>query len=83
MILSIAFPYPAEDRAFSEELAVKIGDFRSIATEYFSSLPAERLLIIDEEAAKSEILRRYNSGLRLGSINALYFSDMIIIDSYE
>jgi len=80
LILSIAFPYPADDQPFTEELAAKIGDFRAMASDYFSSLPAEKLVNLDEEAAKTEILRRYNASLRLGKIKALYFNDLMIID---
>jgi flagellar basal body-associated protein FliL len=80
MILSIAFPYPASDRAFTEELASKIGDFRALATDYFSALPAEKIVNLDEEAAKAEILKRYNASLRLGAIEALYFNDLMIIE---
>jgi flagellar basal body-associated protein FliL len=80
LILSIAFPYPSGDQAFTEELAAKIGDFRTMASDYFSSLPAENLIYLDEEAAKTEILRRYNASLRLGKIEALYFNDLMIID---
>ena len=83
MLLSIAFPYPAGDIAFTEELAGKIGEFRVIAGDYFSSLSAEELIYFDEEAAKTEILRRYNAGLRLGRINALYFSDLMIIEGTQ
>jgi len=80
MILSIAFPYSAADITFTEELAGKIGDFKTIASGYFSSLPEESLINIDEETAKTEILRRYNAILRLGRIQALYFSDLMVID---
>jgi len=80
LILSIAFPYSAADTAFTEELAGKIGEFRAIATGYFASLPADKLANIDEEAAKQEILRRYNATLRLGRIEALYFSDMLTLE---
>ena len=80
LILSIAFPYPADDQAFTEELAAKIGEFRTMASDYFSSLPAEKLVNLDEEAAKTEILGRYNASLRLGRIQALYFNDLMIID---
>jgi flagellar basal body-associated protein FliL len=80
LILSIAFPYPPDDQSFTEELAAKIGEFRSIASEYFSSLPAEKLVNLDEGAAKAEILRRYNTSLRLGRIEALYFSDLVILE---
>jgi flagellar basal body-associated protein FliL len=81
MLLTIAFPYPANDTAFTEELAAKIGDVRALAAGYFSSLPEEKLIIIDEETAKQEILRRYNAILRLGRIQSLFFSDMMIIDA--
>ena len=80
LILSIAFPYPADDITFTEELAGKIGELRSIAIAYFSALPADKIIIIDEETAKNEILKRYNTTLRLGRIEALYFSDLIIIE---
>jgi flagellar basal body-associated protein FliL len=81
MILSIAFPYSANDIAFTEELAAKINDLRVIANDYFSALPADKLIHIDEEAAKTEILRRFNNTLRLGHIQVLYFNDMLVIAS--
>ena len=80
LVLSIAFPYPAHDAAFTEELAAKIGDFRSLASGYFSALPADQIANLDEEAAKREILTRYNAILRLGRIRTIYFSDMMVID---
>ena len=80
LILTIAFPYSADDAAFAEELAAKIGDFRAIATGYFSALPEERVIQFDEDAAKQELLRRLNEDLRLGRISELYFSDFMIID---
>ena len=80
IILSIAFPYPAGDQAFTEELASKIIVFRSLAVEYFSSLSAAALANLDEESAKAELLKRYNAALRLGKIETLYFSDLMIID---
>jgi len=81
LILSISFPYPAHDIAFSEELAARINDFKMMASSYFSSLPEEAIIQVDEEAAKREILRRYNNSLRLGRIETLYFSEMNIIDA--
>jgi len=80
VILSVSFPYPANDRPFSEELASRVGDFRSIATGYFSSLPAERIARLDEKTAKEEILKRYNALLRLGKIETLYFTDFMVIE---
>jgi flagellar basal body-associated protein FliL len=80
IVLSISFSYPADDRPFAEELASRIGDFRSIADSYFSSLPREKTAPLDEEAAKAEILRRYNALLRLGKIEALYFGDLMVLE---
>jgi flagellar basal body-associated protein FliL len=79
VILSISFPYPANDRSFTEELNSRIGEFRSIAEEYFTSLPPEKILELDEEIAKREILKSYNELLRLGKIETLYFSDFMPI----
>jgi len=80
LIISIAFPYPANDAAFAEELAAKIDDFRDIAGGYFSDLPAESVIQFDEDAVKQELLRRFNENLRLGRISELYFSDFIMIN---
>ena len=80
VIVDISFPYPADDRPFAEELASRIGDFRSIATEYFAALPPEKAAALNEEAAKTEILGRYNALLRLGKIETLYFGDLIVVD---
>lgn len=80
LIISISFPYLANDIAFTEELAAKVSDFRTIAADYFSSLPDEKKIQIDEDTAKAEILSLYNAGLRLGRIETLYFSDLMIID---
>jgi len=80
IILSVAFPYSANDITFTEELAAKTGEFRSIIIDYFSSLPASGANQINEDNAKQEILRRFNNILRLGRITVLYFTEMTIID---
>ena len=80
LIISITFPYHLDDRAFGEELTTRTGDFRTIATEYFSSLSIESLANLSEEAARAEILRLYNASLRLGRIETLFFNDLMIIE---
>jgi len=80
MILSIAFPYPAVDQPFTEELASKIVNFRTITSDYFSSLPASTFVDFNEENAKAELINRYNDILRLGKIQVLYFSDLMILE---
>jgi flagellar basal body-associated protein FliL len=80
VIISISFPYPAEDRSFAEELATHIGDFRSLASEYFGSLPAEKMVNLNEDAAKAAILGKYNALLHLGRIETLYFGDFMVVE---
>jgi flagellar basal body-associated protein FliL len=80
VIITISFPYKADDRPFTEELASNLGKFRSIATNYFASLPRDNLATLDEEQAKAEILKQYNAQLRLGRIETLYFGDLMIME---
>jgi flagellar basal body-associated protein FliL len=79
-VLFVSFIYYPEDKAFSEELALRVKDFRQIIVDYFSSFPASELRSLDEENIKSELLLRFNSILRLGKIEALYFGDFMIIN---
>jgi len=83
LLVTIAFPYAASDTAFTEELAAKIGDFRSLASGYFSALPVESVEQVDEQAAKHEILRLFNGSLRLGRLEALYFTDMMVLGTAQ
>jgi flagellar basal body-associated protein FliL len=80
VIFSITFPYDSGDSAFSEELAARVGEFSRIAEEYIGAFPVKQLRSLDEGAIKAELLARYNAVLRLGRIEALYFSDFIIIE---
>jgi flagellar basal body-associated protein FliL len=80
IIITISFPYKADDRPFTEELASNLGKFRSIATNYFAGLPRDNLAKLDEEQAKAEILKQYNAQLRLGRIETLYFGDLMIME---
>lgn len=80
VVLSLSFPYPADDLPFAEELATRVSDFRSIAVEYFSSFSREELAMLDEATTRSEILARYNAMLRLGRIEELYFTDLIVLE---
>ncbi|MDR2741462.1 MAG: flagellar basal body protein FliL [Treponema sp.] len=80
VILSITFPYPPDDRPFTEELASQTENFRNIAYEYFASLSIEELRNKDEASIKAEILLRYNGMLRLGQIETLYFNEYMVIE---
>ena len=84
LILSIAFPYTANDTAFTEELAARVNDFKIIAIDYFTTLPVDAVqskVQIDEESAKREILWRFNNSLRLGRIEIIYFHDMMVLET--
>jgi flagellar basal body-associated protein FliL len=80
VILSIAFPYPQADTAFSAELVTRIEDFRVAVMSYFGALSLEELRQKDEAAIKTELLGRFNDLIRLGQIPTLYFSDYLIIE---
>ena len=73
--LTVSFPYQKNDTAFAEELASRLGDFRTIIREYFSVLNIEAVRKLDENAAKNEILNRFNRNLRLGKLETLFFTD--------
>ena len=79
VILFVSFIYYPDDKVFSEELVLKIKDFREIITEYIGSFTVEDLQKQEEENFKHELLRRFNAVLRLGQIETLFFSDFMII----
>jgi flagellar basal body-associated protein FliL len=79
VILFISFIYYLDDVAFSEELALRVKDFRQIIIDYFSPFSVSELRGLDEAEIKSELLLRFNSILRLGQIETLYFGDFMII----
>jgi len=78
-ILFVSFIYYPEDKAFSEELALRVKDFKQIIVDYFGSFPVSELRALDEEIIKTELLLRFNSILRLGKIETMYLGDYMII----
>ena len=80
VIVTITFPYSPEDRAFSEELAVRVRNFRAITEDYFQSTNAKDLRNKSEAQVKADLLERFNRQLRLGKIQTLYFNDFMIFD---
>ena len=79
VILFVSFVYYPADKVFSEELALRIRDFRDIIVNYIGSFTTAELQKQDEETTKAELLRRFNAILRLGQIETLYFSVFTII----
>jgi flagellar basal body-associated protein FliL len=79
VILFVSFVYYPDDKAFSEELALRVGDFRDIVKEYIAAFSVSELRNLSEESMKIELMRRFNAVLRLGKIGTLYFSDFMIV----
>jgi len=79
VVIFVSFVFNPEDRPFSEELALRVGDFRNIVREYIGSFPISELQRLSEESIKAELLRKFNAILRLGQIQILYFNDFMII----
>ena len=79
VVIFVSFIYYPGDKVFSEELVLKIKDFREIIEDYIGSFSVEELQKQEEENIKYELLRRFNAILRLGQIETLYFSDFMII----
>lgn len=77
--VTIAFPYPADDRAFKEELDDKTSRLREICTDFFAEKSAESLHPAFEGALKSELRDRLNAQLYLGRIRELWFSDFAVV----
>jgi flagellar basal body-associated protein FliL len=80
VVLSVVFPYPPEDRPFTEELGGKISLFRQMVRDYFGALSRDELHPLDEPRAKEELLRRFNGELQLGKIELLLFNDLMILE---
>ena len=80
VIIFALFNYDPEDKAFSEELALRVRDFREILTGYIGSFSIYDLQSQGEDRLKTEILHRFNEILKLGKINTLYFSEFMIVE---
>jgi flagellar basal body-associated protein FliL len=80
VILQASFPYFPGDRPFSEELALRLRDFRALTAAYFAALSPEELRRKGDDEVKAELLARYNALLRLGRIEALYFNEYMVVE---
>ncbi|MCL2205302.1 MAG: flagellar basal body-associated FliL family protein [Treponema sp.] len=78
-ILFVTFNFNPHDSAFTEELALRLGELREIIRVYIGSFPAAELQTQNEEALRAELLRRMNAILRLGQIQTLFFSDFVVV----
>ena len=79
VILFVSFVYYPDDKTFSEELVLRVREFRTIIINYIGSFSATELHELGEDTIKIELLQRFNAILRLGEIKTLYLSDFMII----
>ena len=79
VIIFVSFVFDPNDRIFSEELALRVRDFRDITADYIGSFSIAELHMLDEEKIKTELISRFNAILRLGRIDTLFFSDFLIL----
>ena len=77
LVISVAFPYDKNDRPFSEELASRISAFKSAAADYLGAFSAKELAELDTDTVSRELLKRFNSQLRLGQIRELYILEFM------
>ena len=80
VIIFVTFNYNPEDKAFSEELALRVRDFRETIVDYIGYFSIAELQRMSEESIKVDLLRRFNAILRLGQIETLFFSDFMIVE---
>lgn len=80
VVVTPVFPYNSADKAFTAELAARLRDFRAASGAFFAGLDADSPLLLDDAALKDELRSRYNALLRLGQIDELYLTELMIID---
>ena len=79
VIIFVSFYFDPNNIGFSEELVLRIRDFREIISGFFSTFTLNELSQLDEDDIKTELLHRFNAILRLGKIETLFFIDYLII----
>lgn len=80
VVVSVYFPYPANDLAFEEELTGKSRSIRRVILEWFASLKMEEIETLGEQQVKNALLGEINRLFVLGSIEKLYFGDYLVFE---
>ena len=80
LIITPYFSYPANDKAFFEEIAQKKLQLKSLILNYFSMHEKEELIKMGEDKVKKELIQKINEELMLGSISAMYFNEYIFLN---
>jgi len=79
VVVHVAFPYDASDRAFREELAAKRDALRRAAVAFFSAQAAKALQPSREAVVKAALRDELNAMLVLGAIEELFFAEFQVI----
>ncbi|HSV56198.1 MAG TPA: hypothetical protein VLH39_03710 [Magnetospirillaceae bacterium] len=77
--VTIAFPYPDDDRAFREEPDDKASRLRETGTAFFAEKRADELHPAFEGTLKAGLRDRLNAQLSLGRIREIWFSDFAVV----
>ena len=79
VIIFVSFDYDSHDRAFSEELALRLRELRDVVRSYIGSFSLSEIQMQDEVLLRAELLRRMNTILRLGQIETLFFNEFTVL----
>jgi flagellar basal body-associated protein FliL len=79
VVATVSFPYPADDKAFAEELETKKDALRSAATSFFSRKGAAELGPAYEGATKAALRDSLNEILSLGKVGEIWISDFSVL----
>lgn len=79
VIASPAFPYPAADSAFGEELFRKTAALRAAALSWFSRRTEAELHPSLEGAVKAGLREAWNGLLSLGKVEEVWMADYTVI----
>ena len=79
VVATVSFPYPAEDKAFAEELDAKRAALRTAATNFFASKRADELAPAYEGVVKAGLRDSLNAILSLGKVEEIWLADFSVL----
>lgn len=80
VVVSVYFPYPANDLAFEEEITGKSRSIRRVVLEWFATRTLEEIDSMGEQGVKKALLGEINGLFVLGRIETLYFGDYMVFE---
>lgn len=79
IIATLSFPYPADDRAFKEELIKKAPALKAAVIAWFSRKVADELHPAYEGTIKAGLRDAFNELLLLGKVEEIWLSDFTVV----